>query len=158
MSILNIKSKRNVMVFWSGFRVTLVTTFFSFVSLAEKATADSISVSPTNLVVPLGVQQTMLTVRAEGNAQSVIQIRAFRWDSSRSPNELHEQNQVVVSPPISRLKARQELTVRIIRVDSEPVQEKECYRVLVDRLPDNSENAQTINLRVRHSVPLCFID
>ena len=157
IAMLKLKTKKKVsaIVFRAAIRAAFVV-ILGFTTLAEKAAADSISVSPTNLAVPRGSQQTVLTVRAQGSAQSVIQVRAFRWDPSRPPSEFHEQTRVVVSPPISRLNARQELTVRIVRVDSAPVQEKECYRILVDRLPDSSENAQTITLRIRHSVPLCF--
>lgn len=146
------------MIRFTALGAGLIAATLSNVFLFGQVMADSISISPTSLVVPLGGQQAVLTVRAEGSAQSVIQIRAFRWDPSRPPNEYYKQNQVVVSPPISRLNARQELTVRLVRVDSAPVQEKECYRVLVDRLPDNLENAKSITLRIRHSVPLCFTD
>ena len=146
------------MIRFTALSASLIAAALCNGALSEQVMADSISVSPTNLIVPLGNQQTVLTVLAQGSAQSVIQVRVFRWDTSRPPNEFHDQTRVVASPPISRLKARQELTVRIVRVDSAPVQEKECYRVLVDRLPDNSENTQTISLRIRHSVPLCFTD
>ena len=147
-----------VMIRFTALGAGLIAATLSNVFLFGQVMADSISISPTSLVVPLGGQQAVLTVRAEGSAQSVIQIRAFRWKPSRPPSEYYKQNQVVVSPAISRLNARQELTVRLVRVDSAPVQEKECYRVLVDRLPDNLENAKSITLRIRHSVPLCFTD
>ena len=123
---------------------------------AHAALAESISVSPTNLAVPGGGKQTTLTVRAEGSAQSIVQVRAFRWDPNRPATELFQQDSVVVSPPISRLSARQELTVRLVRTDRRPVKGMECYRVLVDRLPNDPTSKQQIALRIRHSVPLCF--
>jgi len=130
----------------------------NFLAFSAQAWAESVSVSPTNLVVPSGARQTILTVKAAGASQSVVQIRAFRWNPNSPPNELFDQTNVVASPPISRLKAGQELTVRPVRTASVPVQEQECYRVIVDRIPNSPEDSKSITLRVRHSVPLCFLD
>ena len=129
-----------------------------FLAFSGQAWAEAVSVSPTNLVVPSGAQQTILTVKATGASQSVVQIRAFRWNPNSPPNELFDQTSVVASPPISRLKAGQELTVRLVRTAGVPVQDQECYRVIVDRIPDSPEVSKSITLRVRHSVPLCFLD
>ena len=138
--------------------LTLVLAFFNVLVFSVQAVAESVSVSPTNLSVPSGAQQAVLTVKAIGASQSVVQIRVFRWNSSRPPSELFDQTSVVSSPPISRLKAGQELTVRLVRVVGVPVQEKECYRVIVDRIPNSPGGSKAITLRIRHSVPLCFLD
>ena len=129
-----------------------------FLAFSGQAWAEAVSVSPTNLVVPSGAQQTILTVKATGASQSVVQIRAFRWNPNSPPNELFDQTSVVASPPISRLKAGQELTVRLVRTAGVPVQDQECYRVIVDRIPNSTEVSKSITLRVQHSVPLCFLD
>ena len=121
-----------------------------------EAAAESISVSPTRLVVPPAIQQTAMTVRAEGAANSVVQVRVYAWVEGTPADQLYETRAVVVSPPITELGARQELTVRIVRTATQAVQGHECYRVLVDRLPDGLQWQQQVALRIRHSVPLCF--
>lgn len=120
------------------------------------AAAESISVAPTRLTVAGGGQQSMLTVTADGARQSVVQVRVFKWKENRPAHELRPTKDVVVSPPISRLSPRQELTVRVVRTKRKPVRGRECYRVLVDRLPNRLEADQMVALRIRHSVPLCF--
>lgn len=126
------------------------------IGMSGMAYAESVSVSPTQLSVARGSQHTLLTVRAEGAARSVVQIRAFKWKAGRPPSELQRQDSVVVSPPISRLSPRQELTVRIIRKSKQPVHGRECYRILVDRLPDRVRGKPAVALQIRHSIPLCF--
>ncbi|MCG6903219.1 MAG: fimbria/pilus periplasmic chaperone [Rhodobacter sp.] len=123
---------------------------------ATAAAAESISVSPTRLSVPAGGQQSVLTVKAAGAQQSVVQVRVMKWNENRPASELRQTRDVVVSPPISRLSPRQELTVRIVRTSRKAVRGRECYRVLVDRLPSGPETRQAVALRIRHSVPLCF--
>ncbi len=118
--------------------------------------AESISVAPTRLTVAGGGKQSTLTVKAGGARQSVVQVRVFKWKENRPANELRPTKDVVVSPPISRLGPRQELTVRVVRTARKAVRGRECYRVLVDRLPNGPDSDQMIALRIRHSVPLCF--
>lgn len=123
---------------------------------ATPLAADSISVSPTRISVAPGSQQSVMTIKAAGAQRSVVQVRVMAWNERRPANELKATRKVVVSPPISRLSPRQELTVRIVRTSRKPVRGRECYRVLVDRLPDAPDPQQVVALRIRHSVPLCF--
>lgn len=119
------------------------------------ASAASISVAPTRMET--ADQHTTLTVKAEGAKSSVVQIRVFAWDENKPASQLKPTKDVVVSPPMSKLKPRQELTVRAVRVSKNPLRKRECYRVLVDRIPtDPPKGSQKLALRLRHSVPLCF--
>lgn len=119
-------------------------------------TAQSLAVSPTRLEVPTGASQTSLTVKADGGGSAVLQMRVMSWKEGQDPNKLKATRDVVVSPPVAKLKPRQELTVRIVRTKKRAVRKRECYRVLVDRLPDRRTNGQVVKLQVRHSLPLCF--
>ncbi|MBO9428696.1 fimbria/pilus periplasmic chaperone [Sulfitobacter sp. R18_1] len=119
------------------------------------SSAASISVAPTKLE-PTG-QHTTLTIKAEGAKSSVVQVRVMAWDENKPANVLKPTRDVVVSPPMSKLKPRQELTVRAVRVSKKPLRKRECYRVLVDRIPtDPPKGSQKLALRLRHSIPLCF--
>ncbi len=117
--------------------------------------AESVAVSPTRLEVPHKGKQTTLTVKAGGRQASVVQLRVVKWDG-RDPDHIAPTRDVVVSPPMARLRPREELTVRILRTKKRAVRGKECYRVLVDRLPGKEQSGQAVKLQVRHSVPLCF--
>ncbi|MDQ2092703.1 fimbrial biogenesis chaperone [Rhodalgimonas zhirmunskyi] len=120
-----------------------------------EVSAESVAVSPTRLNVPNKGQQTTLTVKAGGKQASVVQLRVVKWDG-RDPDNISPTRDVVVSPPMANLRPRQELTVRVLRTKKRAVRGKECYRVLVDRLPGKEQSGQAVKLQVRHSVPLCF--
>lgn len=120
------------------------------------AFGDSLAVSPTRLTVPAPAQATSMTIKAEGKAGSVVQIRVMSWKKGSDPNVLKATKAVQVSPPAAKLGARQELTLRIVRTAKKAVRGSECYRVLIDRLPAKSNDGQAVKLQVRQSVPLCF--
>ena len=125
------------------------------ISIPNVVISQSLSVSPTNLNV-VGTSQTTLTVKAGGNTQSVLQLRVLSWNEKDDPRRLKSTRAVAISPPMAKLKPRQELTVRIVRTSRQKIRGKECYRVLVDRLPGREQARQKVKLQVRHSIPLCF--
>lgn len=120
------------------------------------AQAESVAVSPTRLMVPNKGQQTTLTVTAGGRQASVVQMRVVAWNPRHDPDRVTPTRDVVISPPLAKLRPRQELTVRVVRTKRRAVRGQECYRVLVDRLPGKEQSGQAVKLQVRHSVPLCF--
>lgn len=140
--------------FIDGARQALLTA--ALITAPSLALADSVSVSPTRLAVPHKGQQTTLTVKAGGRQLSVVQLRVVAWNPRHGPDRVSATRDVVVSPPIAKLRPRQELTVRVVRTKRRPVRGQECYRVLVDRLPGREQSGKAVKLQVRHSVPLCF--
>lgn len=136
-----------------------LATCLSLITVATvptAATADSLTVSPTRLAVPSRGKQTSLTVKAGGKYLSVLQVRVMKWNERDDPAKLKPTRDVVISPPVAKLRPGQELTVRIVRVKKRAVRNRECYRVLVDRLPGREQSKKAVKLQVRHSVPLCF--
>ncbi|SLN43272.1 hypothetical protein AQS8620_01719 [Aquimixticola soesokkakensis] len=118
------------------------------------ALAENVSVSPTRLNV--AGQASTLTVKAGGAQASVVQLRVVSWKEGTDPRNVKATRDVVISPPMAQLDPRQELTVRVVRTKKSAVRGRECYRVLVDRLPGAEQAEQAVKLQVRHSVPLCF--
>jgi len=41
-----------------------------------------------------------------------------------------------------------------VRVTKKPVEGEEAYRLFVDELPESPQGRRTVNLMVRHSIPL----
>ncbi|WP_243612914.1 fimbrial biogenesis chaperone [Shimia aestuarii] len=147
------------MIFGMGSRTRQRSVFAAalLVCLCPVAlSAESVSVSPTRLMLPPGAKQAALTVSAKQlERRASVQVRVMSWKYGTPADRLSKTRDVVASPPITKLKPRQELTVRVVRVAKKPVRGRECYRVLVDTLHPKAED-QLVNLRVRHSVPLCF--
>src|SRR5690349_12830821 len=115
-------------------------------AVAMPAAAGSLRVSPVMLqfVAPAGA--AMLTLRNEHNEPVDVQARVFRWRQVNGKDELTPTTDVVVSPPITTLPASGEQTVRVVRVDKQPVAEEEAFRVIVDELPNPARRrAGTVN-------------
>lgn len=123
---------------------------------ATGAMANNLSISPTKLEIGSGGNATAVTVKAQGAGRSTVQIRVFEWQEGTTPSRIKPTRDVVVSPQITQISNRQELTVRVVRINQRPLRRRTCYRVLVDKLPKPTGQRQEIALRIRHSIPLCF--
>ncbi|MGE3642817.1 MAG: molecular chaperone [Beijerinckiaceae bacterium] len=122
------------------------------------ARAASLSVSPINLSVAAPGNQTRMTIRNETDRAITVQVRVFRW-TLRNGRDYYETTQdVVVSPPISRLRGRADLQVRIVRTATGAIKGEQTYRVVVDEVPDaNRVRNLGVNVALRYTLPLFFI-
>jgi fimbrial chaperone protein len=119
--------------------------------------AASLRVAPIKLDVAQGVNSTTLRVWNSGDTIVRIQVRVYRWAHTANDDILTAQTAVVASPPIATLKPGGENLIRIVRVATTPVAEREMYRVLVDQLPDPKGNKPgVVGILVRHAIPLYF--
>ena len=134
----------------SGVVVALCATLSGAVS------AQTLSISPTKLDVKAPSAETTLVVKASGKEVSVVQVRVMAWKEGTAPDKLKPTRDVVVSPPTTKLRPGEEVTMRVVRVKKRAVRGRECYRVLVDRLPGVPKADEAVQLQVRHSLPLCF--
>lgn len=65
---------------------------------------------------------------------------------------------VVASPPAMRLQPDQEITVRLVRRTNHAIRGgRECYRVLVDQLPQKKPGGRSIGFVIRQYIPMCFV-
>ncbi|MGH6859585.1 MAG: fimbrial biogenesis chaperone [Phyllobacterium sp.] len=127
-----------------------------FTGLSQAA---SLRVSPTNLDLIAPGSAGVLTLTNEAKRPINVQIRVFRWTQKNGVEQLSPTDDVVVSPPSTRLAANKDYVVRVVRTGRKPVTAEESYRVLVDELPDPSRRkAGTVTLVVRYSIPVFFRD
>lgn len=121
------------------------------------AHAASLRVSPTGLDMVAPGSAGVLTLTNEAKRPINVQIRVFRWTQANGIERLEPTNDVVVSPPSTKLSGGKDYAVRVVRVTKKPVAAEESYRVVVDELPDPSrKQAGTIVLVVRYSIPVFF--
>jgi fimbrial chaperone protein len=124
--------------------------------LSSAAFASDFTVSPTSIRVAPGNMVATLTVKSGGPGASLGQVRVMRWHQDGGAGRLEATRDVVASPPALQMAPNQELTIRLVRMASGPVSGEECYRVLVDQLPEARQGGQMVAFTLRHSVPLCF--
>lgn len=120
------------------------------------APAASLQVSPVNLDVPAPGRASMLTVRNMGESPISAQVRVFRWTQHAGVERLEPTRDVVASPPFVELRARQDYSLRVIRLAGKQVSGEEAYRIVIDELPKPQTGSGTVALVLRHVVPLFF--
>jgi len=135
--------------------VILATTLL--LSANSVAHAESLQVEPVLLDVTAPGAASTVSLRNDGTKPISAQIRVFRWLIVNGKEELKPTNDVVASPPVETLAPQRKYVVRIVRVTKRPVVGEESYRLLVDQLPNLSQQRNgAINLLVRYSIPVFF--
>ncbi|MGF9693817.1 MULTISPECIES: fimbrial biogenesis chaperone [unclassified Rhizobium] len=139
-------------------RITLLmATLIAGLQLSP-ATAASLRIAP--VLVDLSAPTSATTLRIWNDAQSPanVQVRIFQWSQNGGKDVFTPATDVVVSPPITKLESGGENMIRIVRTSKTPVRGEESYRVVIDELPQaaNRQPAGTVNLVVRHSIPVFF--
>lgn len=86
-----------------------------------------------------------------------MQIRVLRWEKKNGADHLVPTKDVVVSPPVAKLKAGGKYKVRIVRVSKTPVAVEESYRLLVDQLPKPVKHSSShVSILIKQSIPVFF--
>jgi fimbrial chaperone protein len=129
----------------------------SMLAVCDPSWAASLQVSPVLVEVAAPGAATTLKLRNEGTTPLNAQIRVFRWSQVNGEDRLEPTNDVVASPPLTKLAPKVDYTVRLVRVNKTPVAKEETYRLFIDELPDaaNQRN-RAVNLLLRYSIPVFF--
>ena len=127
----------------------------SFGSLSPAAAA-ALRVSP--ILIDGGAQaNTTITLRNQENRPLNAQVRVFRWTQKDGREELVPTDDVIASPPIVSIGAKEDYIVRLQRTTGQEPVSEEAYRVVVDELPnpDRQRNG-TVAVVLRYIVPAFF--
>jgi fimbrial chaperone protein len=137
--------------------VTIIFAGMAVLATSMGAHAGSLQVEPVLIDLTAPGAASTITLRNEGTAPISTQIRVFRWSQADGKEILEPTDDVVASPPAAKLAAKTNYVVRVVRVSKQPVSGEESYRVLVDQLPDaTQQKGNTVNLLVRYSIPVFF--
>jgi len=122
------------------------------------AMAGSLQVEPVLIdVTTAGSAASTLTLHNAGTTQISAQVRVFRWSQANGEEKLEPTDDVAASPPVLTLGPNAKNIVRIIRQSKNPVVGEESYRLLIDQLPDLSQQKNGgVNLMVRYSIPVFY--
>jgi fimbrial chaperone protein len=122
------------------------------------AKAGSLQVEPVLIdVTTAGSAASTVTLHNAGTTPINAQVRVFRWSQANGEEKLEPTDDVAASPPVLTIGPNGKNIVRIIRQTKQPVVGEESYRLLVDQLPDLSQQKNGgVNLMVRYSIPVFF--
>ncbi len=133
-------------------RSTVTALFVAVVAFAASAPAGagSLQVEPVLVDITAPGAASTVTLRNEGTTPIDAQIRVYRWSIVNGKEKLDPTDDVVASPPSVTLTPKGQYIARIVRVSKQPVAGEESYRLLVDQLPDLSQQRNgSVNLMVR---------
>jgi fimbrial chaperone protein len=140
-------------------RSTITAVFAAVVACAASspASAGSLQVEPVLVDITAPGAASTVTLRNEGTTPIDAQIRVFKWSIVNGKEQLDPTDDVVASPPSVTLTPKGQYITRIVRTSKQPVVGEESYRLLVDQLPDLSQQRNgAVNLMVRYSIPVFF--
>ncbi|ENX36222.1 hypothetical protein F889_00381 [Acinetobacter colistiniresistens] len=94
-----------------------------------------------------------------GKTDAMVQIRVFKWEQNNFKDDYHEQNEVIASPPVAKIKAGEKHMLRLTKAGQQPDGKEIAYRIIVDELPVNlnaadDAKASKVNFQMRYSIPL----
>ncbi len=127
--------------------------------LAPAAQSADLRAAPV-VIEPLpGARTANFTLINEEDHALKVQVRVMRWSMIDGKEVLTPTTDLVASPPLVSLKAKQHYLVRLVRTAKAPPVGEETYRVLVDEVPDpNSIKPGSVQLVLRLSIPVFFSD
>lgn len=127
------------------------------VATCGQALATALQVSPVLIDVPAPGAAATVQIANLSEDTVVAQVRVFRWVQENGADKLVETKDVVVSPPIARLKPNTKSVLRVVRrAKTAPVGE-ESYRLVIDQVPEKRRTRGVgINFAVRYSIPVFF--
>lgn len=121
-------------------------------------TAAVLQLAPIPIEVEAPQSAAVLSLGNRASAEVALQARVFRWTQEQGEDRLTPTNEVVVSPPVTSVPPGQTLTLRVVRLATQPPAVEETYRIWVDELPAAKRKARgrSLNILMRYSVPVFF--
>jgi fimbrial chaperone protein len=139
---------------------TLMRTLLqaALIVIASPAVAASLNVSPILLETFAPQQMATLTLRNTGSVAIVGQVRVFAWTQVNGLDVLSPTHAITGSPPMAEIRPGTDYTIRVVRVDTQPVVGEEAYRLVVDEVPDASARRNgVVAVALRYVIPVFFV-
>ncbi len=140
--------------------MAIVTMFIRVIKLlglllvAGNTLAASFSVKPTRIFFK-DVHQTVLTVGNAGDKEVFIQTELMTWAQQEGKDVYTSSRDVLVSPPMFKVPAGGEQTVRIRFLGDRSTKVERTYRLFLQEVPQQSKSDQaTISATLKMGVPI----
>ncbi|WWO99544.1 MAG: fimbria/pilus periplasmic chaperone [Candidatus Dasytiphilus stammeri] len=120
----------------------------------------SILIWPLDPVIEADQNAAELWLENHNSNSILVQIRVFSWKQKNYENQLSEQQEIIVSPPMVEILPKNKQLIRLVKILTPPQYHQWSYRILIDEIPKTIEptkNKIGLNFKMRYSIPL-FID
>ena len=130
----------------------VVTALVLALSGAGGAVAQSLRVTPVNILLPPGQRTATLTVTNEGTSETAVQIRGYAWNQEGGKDTITASSEIVTSPPLATISAGAAQVVRLM-LRHQPEGREATYRLLLDQIPPVA-STQGVTIVTRMSIPI----
>jgi fimbrial chaperone protein len=128
---------------------------------AAAVQAAGLQISPISFSIASDKRADELWLRNNSEQPIHAQVRVFRWMQPDGEDVLTPDRALLASPPMVQIPPGKQQLVRLVRTGplAQPAAEERSYRILVDELPVEREQASEIGLNFvfRYSIPV-FIE
>jgi fimbrial chaperone protein len=132
----------------------LAVAVASLEALSSVASAGTISINPTRIVLTTRTRSTLLTLRNDGGEQVRFQVSAFDWDQDPDGQmALRPSDDIVCFPSVLTVEAGQVRNIRI-GTSGEFGDRERNYRIFVEEIPPARSQAAGIQVLTRLGVPV----
>lgn len=134
-------------------------TFSAFlVSSFSLAQAASLQVSPILVEFTPSDKAKEFWLTNTGSTKIRAQVRVQQWSQLKSQETLIPTKDLIASPLITEIKPGQRQLVRLIKPADVNISQERAFRLLVDELPDNSQqqNNSGLNILLQYSIPIFY--
>lgn len=122
------------------------------------AVASGLQVSPISLSLQARESASGLTLSNSGNDKVRAQVRVYQWSQDSEGEQLTLSRGLLASPPMIEINPGERQLIRIIRAKAPPQGTgavEDAYRVLVNELPNSSDNQTTgLQFALSYSLPV----
>jgi len=127
--------------------------------LALDAQAASLQISPVSINLRANQAASGINLQNLGERPVYGQVRVFAWDQRNGEDVLTPTDELVASPPIIEVGAKGSQTIRLVRkggaaAGAAPGNPERTYRLLIDEIPREDEQASGVAIRLQYSVPV----
>lgn len=121
----------------------------------NQASAPAINITPLRVEMDDAELSEQMQVRNDSDEPLNVQLRIFSWYQADGTDQYAPSTEIIVSPSITRITARQTQNFRLVRLNSKKPVGETRYRIIIDQLPDMSATSTNQSkTRLRFSIPL----
>ena len=135
--------------------VVLACAVLGGVFAGAGAQAASLQISPVSISLRANQAAGGISLQNLGDKPVYGQVRVFSWDQRNGEDVLTPTDELVASPPIIEVGAKGSQTIRLVRKGGAGTAGPErTYRLLIDEIPRDDEQASGVAIRLQYSVPV----
>lgn len=124
-------------------------------TLASPLQAGQLTVAPIRLNMGPTQPNATFTLSNGANEDGFYQLQLFAWEQEEGETLLKQQQDLVITPPVTMIPGNSDQVVRVIRQRPTAAETEKSYRLIISEVPDmESERGAHLKVLLRLSVPV----